>query len=293
MYWFGKGFLIIPVIPGSKRPAVKWGPWLANLSVDSVYRYWQQHPGHEVGFIVGDRFIVFDADSAAAVAWLEQMEIDHEVTPALVVKTKRGEHHYFRKDPTVPGRTSFKIVGPNPEDRIDVKTGKTMVVLPPSSGREIVRYEEVGSHPSGFSFAPMDFIERFAPNFGRVDSPAVDSNVQHDKPVANATLKLIATCLSKLDPDMPRQDWFNVAAAMFNGTGGADAAYSMFDTWSSLGDKYKGQRETGGLWRYFKPDHSHPITMATLIRMVIAAGFSWDELLRDAEPFEIELTDAA
>jgi hypothetical protein len=57
----------------------------------------------------------------------------------LIVKTKRGAHHYFRKDPAVRGKTGFLIVGGN-EDRIDIKTGRTMVVLPPSTDKVVTKF---------------------------------------------------------------------------------------------------------------------------------------------------------
>ena len=60
---FKFGLSVIPIIPGEKRPAVKWDPWLAKLSPESIQDYWQEHPDHEFGFIVGDDLIIFDADT--------------------------------------------------------------------------------------------------------------------------------------------------------------------------------------------------------------------------------------
>lgn len=137
-YWFDFGFCVIPVLPGTKQPAVKWDGWLKDLSRASINRYWRQYPGHEIGFIVGDSYVVFDADSAKAVTMLEQAEAQHGVEPLLIVKTRRGAHHYYRNNLDVCGRTAFKIVG-DPEDRIDIKTGRTMVILPPSTGKVLVK----------------------------------------------------------------------------------------------------------------------------------------------------------
>lgn len=63
LQWFLFGLDVIPVVPGTKKPAVKWDWWRARLSPTSIRAYWSRHPDHEVGFIVGDYYIVFDADS--------------------------------------------------------------------------------------------------------------------------------------------------------------------------------------------------------------------------------------
>jgi hypothetical protein len=63
LYWFKFGFNVIPILPDAKKTAVKWDPWLKELSIEKIAEYWSKHPDHEVGFIVGDDIIVFDADS--------------------------------------------------------------------------------------------------------------------------------------------------------------------------------------------------------------------------------------
>ena len=137
-YWFDFGLSVIPLTPGTKQTAVRWDAWRENLSHQSISRYWRLHPSSEVGAIIGDSYVVFDADSHAAVSVLKRMEEQHGVEPLLVVQTRRGAHHYFRKDPAVRGRTGHMIVG-NSEDRIDIKTGRSMIVLPPSTDKVLVK----------------------------------------------------------------------------------------------------------------------------------------------------------
>ena len=31
MHWYGYGFNVIPIVPGTKKTVVKWNPWLNNL----------------------------------------------------------------------------------------------------------------------------------------------------------------------------------------------------------------------------------------------------------------------
>jgi hypothetical protein len=137
LFWHEFGFTVIPVVPGTKVPAVKWDAWCNGLSSNTISMYWREHPDHEVGFIVGDSYIVFDADSEKATAVLRDTEVRMGVRPLLISRTTRGEHHFFQRDPSRKVKTTCMIVG-DPQDRIDVKTGRTMVVLPPSTGKELV-----------------------------------------------------------------------------------------------------------------------------------------------------------
>ena len=136
-YWYGLGLTVIPIIPGTKRTAVKWDPWVEKLSPEVIEIYWRQHPDHEVGFIVGDGIIVFDADSKMAIVALREIEEAFDLSPALVVKTSKGEHHYFRRHPDTYAKSDSHSTEDHPE-RIDIKTGRAMVVLPPSTGKEVI-----------------------------------------------------------------------------------------------------------------------------------------------------------
>ncbi|MBK6360916.1 MAG: bifunctional DNA primase/polymerase [Comamonadaceae bacterium] len=269
-FWFERRFRVIPVIPGTKQPAVKWDDWLARLSRSSIHTYWSSHPDHEVGFIVGDEYIVFDADSPKAVDALMDAEISFGLTPSLIVQTTRGEHHYFRKDPSVKGKTAYKIVGA-PEDRIDIKTGRTMVILPPSTGKFIVKL--AAENAGEICQAPQTFIEFFARGFGisdRFTGPEVTASTARRpdaegllKPPSDQTLRLLQSALNLLDPDMPYPDWFRAAAAIFNNTGGAESGFTLFDDWSREGKKYKGRHETRAIWKSLRLDYSWPVTLGT------------------------------
>ncbi|WIT12909.1 bifunctional DNA primase/polymerase [Paucibacter sediminis] len=139
LFWFGFGLAVIPVLPKTKKTAVTWDLWLQRLSARQITLHWIAHPGHEVGFIVGNSMIVFDADSAKAVAALIEAECRFGVQPSMIVQTTRGEHHYFAKSQDLPCNTTSKIVA-DPQDRIDIKTGRTMVILPPSTGKFLVKF---------------------------------------------------------------------------------------------------------------------------------------------------------
>ena len=135
-YWHTFGFAVIPIRPGTKLPAVRWDPWLAALSPETISAYWDKHPDHEVGFIVGDDIIVFDADSPESIAALALLEKTFDLSPCLTVNTSKGQHHYFKRAPGTYAKTDSHSTVEHPE-RIDVKTGRALVVLPPSTGKEV------------------------------------------------------------------------------------------------------------------------------------------------------------
>ena len=286
IYWFDFGFPVIPIAPRTKRTAVSWDSWFKSLSRVSINRYWLQHPDHEVGFIVGDSYVVFDADSPKAVAVLEQTEAHHGMEPLLIVKTRRGAHHYYRKDADVHGRVAYKIVGGSDNDRIDIKTGRTMVVLPPSTDKVLIKLgDDLLEHACSLTLASLPFIEAFVPDFVRLVQAPSAGNARNAQPETSTTLKLTGVCLGFLDPDLTYTDWFKVAAVIFNVTGDDPGAYTQFDDWSSLGEKYKGPHDTETLWRSLKSDHSQAVGMGTLIRMVNLAGHTRDDVVNALEPF--------
>ena len=136
IYWYSFGFAVIPIIPGTKLPAVKWDPWLDALSQETISTYWAENPDHEVGFIVGDDVIVFDADSPKSIAALTLLEKTFNISPCLTVNTSKGQHHYFRRAADTYAKSDAHSTEKHPQ-RIDVKTGRALVILPPSTGKEV------------------------------------------------------------------------------------------------------------------------------------------------------------
>ena len=135
--WYGFGLDVIPVLRGTKMTAVKWDPWLDNLGLESICNHWDTHPDHELGFIVGDDMIVFDADSPEAIAALAQIEEAFDITPNLIIQTTKGQHHFFRRAADTFCKSDSHSTEKHPA-RIDVKTGRALVVLPPSTGKTVL-----------------------------------------------------------------------------------------------------------------------------------------------------------
>jgi hypothetical protein len=287
LFWHDFGFCVIPIRPRTKIPGVTWDAWAANLSAPKIREYWRERPDHEVGFIVGDAFIVFDADSPESVDTLIGAEARFGIAPRMVVATKRGEHHYYRREPGSHATSACYCTREQPE-RVDIKTGRSMVILPPSTGKTIVSLgaTAIPAHVSELSVAPQAFIDALAPSPRRSSALVTPSRPPPDASCIAARLPLLQACLKRLDPDLAYPDWFRVAAAVFHETAGTEAGFDLFDGWSCAGRKYKGKHDTRQVWKAFRLDHPRPTTIATLIHMLGAEGHDWNSICDDAtDPF--------
>jgi hypothetical protein len=299
LMWFFFGFRVIPLIPREKNPAVIWDQWLAHLSQESIVAHWKRHPDHEVGFIVGDGHIVLDADSPEALANLVRIEVERGVSPRLIVKTRKGAHHHFGMAPDTFARSASFSTERFPA-RIDVKTGRAMVVLPPSTGKKI-DFQDV-DHADQLSEVDQDFIDAVALNNDRLPprprpvqpEPAPSSPeptvVDEDSPLSSQKLGVL---IKRLDPDASYDDWVDVGMILYHETGGSDEGLRTFDAFSARGAKYPGFPEIQYKWQSFGGYAGTPKTIGTLIWKLKAQGLDWQELLAEAEPdFEVIPPDA-
>ncbi len=285
-WWHRFGFAVIPIGPGTKRTVEKWDPWLAKLSRDMVTSHWANHPEHEVGFIVGDGIIVLDADAAESIAALKAIELKFEVVPRLIVKTTRGEHHYFKRTSGTFAKADSHSTTDFP-DRIDVKTGRAMVILPPSTGKLLLVCDV--NHADELGVVEQDFLDAVFQHNGRPPPrpPALGAHTICE-PAANHLL-LLEAILRCLDADCGYDDWLHVGMALHHATGSGDAGYALFNSWSSTGEKYRGAIETRTKWDSFRSDGA--FTIATLFWLADRAGYSKAAICAELEPFEREGDD--
>lgn len=282
-HWYGFGLNVIPIIPGTKQPAVKW-TWLDGLPPEKIEGHWNQHPDHEVGFIVGDNFIVFDADSPTAVAVLAELEKTFDVSPSLTVTTAKGQHHYFKLTPGTYAKSDAHSTEEHP-DRIDVKTGRALVVLPPSTGKamgidEAEEDEDLAEANQAFIDAVFLHNGRDAPR-----PPVITESSPHllladmDQTTAN-----LNAMLQHLDPDCGYEDWLHTLMAIHHETGGSDAGFALANAWSSKGAKYGGENEIRAKWQSFDNYSGKPVSIWTIRNALVANGFDWIEVCAAAEP---------
>lgn len=107
---------------------------------------------------------MLDADSPEATAALERIEKERGVSPRLRNGTRKGSDPSTHGSPGTFARLRYRLTEKFPA-RIDVKTGRAMVVLPPSTGKKI-DFQEV-DHADQLSEVDQDFIDAIALNNNR------------------------------------------------------------------------------------------------------------------------------
>lgn len=282
--WRDYGFDVIPIIPNTKFPAVKWDPWLPKLSNTTIAAHWGNHPDHEVGFIVGDNIIVFDADTPASIAALTAIELRFGIQPNLVVKTKKGEHHYFLLASGTCAKSDSHSTETYPE-RIDVKTGRALVILPPSTGKTLAICDATNS--SELNAVGQDFIDAVNLHNGRpLPRPSGPPSKSTNAPSSDK-VRILQGIIRYIDADCGYENWLHTAMAIHYETAGSDEGLALFDSWSSTGKKYRGPRETEAKWQSFRTDSERHFSIATLFWLAEQEGFSSEMIMAEFEPFEI------
>jgi hypothetical protein len=268
LFWAQYGFRTLPFVPGEKRPADKWAPWIGGATPDAIAAHWAEHPEHDVGCILGDSYIVLDADSPEAEQAIMAIEERFDIRARLVIRTKRGSHRYYQLAADVFAKSDSHSTAQYPE-RIDVKTGKACVTLPPSGGREIVVMEAAAA--SELSIVDQDFVDAVFVHNGRpVPRPS------GPRPTAPAglggDLQKLEGLLGTISADCGYEDWLHVLMAIFHESGGSEEGLALADRWSSKGAAYKGTKDVEAKWRSFRPDAAMPVTIGTLVKMARDAG---------------------
>jgi hypothetical protein len=262
--WFSFGFSVIPVLPNSKITAVKWDPWLEELSLNSIFSYWKKNPSHELGFIVGDNVIVLDADSPESITSLINIETAFAVTPNFIVQTKKGVHHYFNLAQGTFAKSDSHDTKNHP-DRIDVKTGRALIILPPSTGKEIEICD--AENAADLVEVGQDFIDAIFRVNGREEPRTFIPDVKTASPTST-NAKQLKILTDKLDPDIGYDEWYRIGMALYYETGGSDEGLNIYDAWSSKGTKYIGTQKIRAKWSSFKSGSSKPITVGTIYKLL-------------------------
>jgi primase-like protein/bifunctional DNA primase/polymerase-like protein/AAA domain-containing protein len=286
--WFQFGFQVIPVLPETKQPACKWDPWLADLSEATIESHWDQYPEHELGFIVGPERIVFDADSPEAITAFHQLMASFDLTCNQIFETRKGEHYYFRRAAGTIAKSDSHDTAKY-SNRLDIKTGRALIVLPPSTGKsELLSEAETASD---LVEVGQDFIDAVYRHNGR-EAPRQTPEPRPPRLMAPEDEGQLATdiqyLLQHIEPDCGYEDWLSVGMAIQHESGGSDTGFQLFDEWSSQGDKYPGHPEMVAKWGSFNGDQGTPVTLGTLCKL---AGLGGADLEKVGEEFFEPLDD--
>lgn len=270
--WHRFGFTVIPIRPSEKRSVTVWSEWEGEHQTEEhVIAHWTAHPKHEVGAVTNDSFIVLDADTPEAIAAIEALEKEHGIVCDLVVITSRGEHHYYKLADDVFAKQDSHDTVKFP-DRIDVRAGHSLIILPPSGPRK-VKVCNV-EHVEKITAVNQDFIDAVAIHNGRdLPRPHVKQDPLTESDfISSHTQAEIRAYLDCIDPDCGYEDWRNIGMALHLEFDGNDIGLDIFDDWSQKGSKYEGQVDLDKKWQSFANYNGTPITIGTLLKMAIENG---------------------
>lgn len=268
LWWFAFGYRVIPLVPGKKRPVKPHHPWLNDLSIDTIRQHWAQHPDHEVGAVLDHTQFVLDADSPEADKALVDLERQFDVTPSLIIKTRRGHHHHFR----LAHGTFAKADSHHTEefsDRVDLRADNNSVVLTPSRDKSVLRLEV--EHRNQMAQVDQDFVDAVFRHNGRA-APRPYQDEPNARPSGSTDTATLKQLLGSIDPDCGYQDWLNVLMAVFHETAGSSEGLELADGWSRKARSYKGRADIETKWRSFSGSVARPITIATLIARAQGTG---------------------
>jgi hypothetical protein len=281
LQWLKFGYLPIPLYSGKKVTSRKWNRWLKDLSPASIRDHYRWNPDHEVGFIVGPDLIVFDTDTVESQNRLYEIETDHGVEPALIIQTTKGFHHHFGLADGVVAKSDAHSSDNFPEG-IDVKTGRAMVALPPSTGKIIQRCEV--THSSELTKVTQAFVDSVARNNGRPIPRQLAEFRSPEEPVITGSGGELYALLSHLDPSCGYRDWFQICAALHHHTGGSETGLEIFDRWSQGGANYAGSARIERMWRSLVNYLGRPITIASIYKILKVQGLDPLEIRGNACP---------
>ena len=289
--WLAHGYFPMPVMPGEKATRYKHAPWLEKLSDRAVDVHWSTHPTDDIALHCGQGLTVLDADSPESLEAMLALEAKHDLHPKLVVKTKKGVHHYFRQASDLRIKSVGYSTTEHPE-RIDIRCGSAYIIAAPSTGKtlvtdEVVKFEDL-------TVLTQAFVDDLMVHNGdrplteRPVREPVDDCGEFGEPVdVSVKVARMRAMLEHIDPDDGYSSWVQVLMAIHHETGGSDEGLALADEWSSKGGSYDGFRSIESKWASFNAGSSTPVTMATIASMVRDQGLDWMAICDEADdPFE-------
>jgi len=144
------GWVVIPMVPGTKKAAVKWKE-ITEPDQARTDRYWQWRPGSSIGVLCGPSdLVVIDVDALGAESALPDLPDTATVT------TGRGTHHIYQARPNSNIRNTagrFPIEGVWVDTPgVDLRGAGGLFVAPPSMHKSGVRYKWDGN--TALAYAP-------------------------------------------------------------------------------------------------------------------------------------------
>lgn len=272
LWWYNFGLRPMPQGRGTKRPRLKWDSWLERLEnegSEAIKRTFTDHD--DLCALLDDSIVVFDADTSKSRDALYEIEAKFNATPNLIVKTAKGEHHYFRRAPGTHAKPRGFDSKKDPE-KIDIRTGRSTITLPPSTGKLFLRCD--AASVEDLVEIGQDFIDAIFAHNG--EDPPRPRERKPRSQTPRTGLAEAEEILSYLDPDMGYSGWVDVGMGLHWLSDGSLEGLELYDDWSSGGSKYPGYEAVESKWHSFDSDGG--ITWATVCKMAEDAGADLSEI---------------
>ena len=135
-----RGWLVVPQLPGAKKPCVLWKPYQTQRATEDVVREWfEQWPKAGIAVVLGpisDLFVIDEDGPEAHLALMERLGREPVTPKSISGSRKPHRYHLFFQHPDLPTKAKFTPWHPKLEFR---GTGG-LIILPPSLHKSGNRY---------------------------------------------------------------------------------------------------------------------------------------------------------
>lgn len=95
------GLSVIPIIPGQKKPMIKWQQYQTQRATkEQITDWWTKTPNANIGIVTGDVSDVFVVDIDTEEGQQNLLQYGFETVSCPIVLTPRGGQHLYFKNPT-------------------------------------------------------------------------------------------------------------------------------------------------------------------------------------------------
>lgn len=206
-----------------------------------VYKSAREIGNSNVALATGHGINVLDIDPRnGGNETLKSLTDEHGPLPATwsVDTGGGGKHYYFAAPEGTPSNKSMSRRG------VELQ-GRGAYVLLPTSFHQSGRAYEWDVGPQDVQLAPLpDWILHMGGGAVHATGEASEGNLHA------YGFDDIRSILAYLSPDCDRATWRTIGWALRD----AGVPFEVFDEWSSKSAKYKGVKDTGILWKGYKPD---------------------------------------
>lgn len=308
------GYLIIPIKPGKKRPALDSWP-NARLGDEDLHRY----PDHGVGVLCGqgdEPIVGIDIDAfndalaqnfvswcqenlgitcervgnkpkvllvyrAADAGWAKASSMRFEDNPPRYDANGDVIHHRLE----ILGKgQQFVAYHIHPDTGLPYEWVDLFGGLDAMRASELPVITQTQVEEALLAFEAMAIKAGLVHASGNKTQPGGlrdDDPLMAYEPRLGLSTAQITKALDAMDPDMGHDDWLHIGMGLHHETDGS--GFEHWNTWSEKGSKYPGEAALLRRWDSFGCNTGRPVTAATLVKMANENGAAID--LDDPEAF--------